>query len=75
VSYIPVKGFISYWRRLGVVAVEVETAILYLLTSLKDYRALSFLLASNSLVIETVYSTISELRERVIRVAKLYSKP
>jgi 5'-methylthioadenosine phosphorylase len=68
--YIPVKEFIAYWRKFGVKAVEMETAILYILGAIRGYKALSTLLISNSLVKETGYPTAIELKEHVLEIAE-----
>ncbi|WP_440059594.1 purine-nucleoside phosphorylase [Thermogladius sp. 4427co] len=63
--YVDPYEFASFWRRFGVVAVEMETAILYILSRLRGFRALSVLLVSNSLVKETGYPTTEELKKYV----------
>lgn len=63
------EGFVSKWVRRGAVAVDMETAILYVLGLLKRVRAASVLIVSNSLVKPTKFLLAGELEGFVKRVA------
>lgn len=63
------EGFISKWVKRGAVAVDMETAILYVLGLLRSVKTASVLLVSNSLVKPTKFLLADELEGFVKRVA------
>lgn len=63
------EGFISKWVKRGAVAVDMETAILYVLGLLRSVKTASVLLVSNSLVKPTKFLLADELESFVKRVA------
>ncbi len=63
------EGFVDKWVRRGVVAVDMETAIIYVLGLLRNVRTASVLLVSNSLVKPTRFLLADELEGFVRRVA------
>lgn len=63
------KGFIEKWVERGAVAVDMETALLFVLSRLKRFKAGSILLVSNSLVKPSIYATAAELEKHVREVA------
>lgn len=63
------EGFIDKWVRRGMVAVDMETAILYVLGLLKNIKTASVLIVSNSLVKPTKFFLADELESFVKRVA------
>ncbi|MGC8983031.1 MAG: purine-nucleoside phosphorylase [Desulfurococcaceae archaeon] len=63
--YVDPLEFASQWSRVGAVAVEMETAMLYVLSKIRRFKALSVLIISNSLVEETGYPTAEELKKYV----------
>jgi len=63
------KGFIEKWVERGAVAVDMETAFLFILSRLRKFKAGSILLVSNSLVKPSIYATAAELEKHVREVA------
>lgn len=63
------EGFISKWVKRGAVAVDMETAILYVLGLLKRVKTASVLIVSNSLVKPTKFLLAEELEMFVKQVA------
>ncbi len=63
------EGFISKWVKRGVVAVDMETAILYVLGLLRNVRTASVLIVSNSLIKPTRFFLADELEKFVKQVA------
>lgn len=63
------EGFVSKWVKRGVVAVDMETAVLYVLGLLRSVKTASVLLVSNSLVKPTRFLLADELEGFVKRVA------
>jgi len=63
------EGFVEKWVKRGVVAVDMETAILYVLGHLKKLKTASILVVSNSLVKPTGFKLAHELEPYVKRVA------
>ncbi|ABN69801.1 purine-nucleoside phosphorylase [Staphylothermus marinus F1] len=55
----------------GFIAVDMETAILYMLGWMRKWRTLSILVVSNSLVKKTPLLTTYELAEKFVELAKL----
>lgn len=65
------EGFINKWVKRGCVAVDMETAVLFVLGLLRKVKTASILLVSNSLVKPTGYLLAEELEKYVKRVAHL----
>ncbi len=63
------EGFVDKWVKRGAVAVDMETAIIYVLGLLRNVRTASVLLVSNSLVKPTKFLLADELEGFVKRVA------
>ncbi|MFN3268391.1 MAG: nucleoside phosphorylase, partial [Zestosphaera sp.] len=63
------EGFISKWVKRGAVAVDMETAILYVLGLLKNVKTASVLIVSNSLIKPTRFLLADELEKFVKQVA------
>lgn len=63
------EGFVDKWVNRGIVAVDMETAILYVLGLLKKVKTLSVMIVSNSLVKPTGFLLAGELETYVRRVA------
>ncbi|MEM4966655.1 MAG: purine-nucleoside phosphorylase [Zestosphaera sp.] len=63
------EGFISKWVKRGAVAVDMETAILYVLGLLRNVKTASVLIVSNSLVKPSRFLLADELKSFVKRVA------
>ncbi|WP_434731167.1 purine-nucleoside phosphorylase [Thermogladius sp. KZ2Tp1] len=64
--YVDPTEFAREWRSLGAISVEMETAVLYVLSKIRGFKALSVLLVSNSLVKETGYPTAEELKKYAV---------
>jgi 5'-methylthioadenosine phosphorylase len=64
------EGFVEKWVRRGMLAVDMETATLYILGQLKKLRTASVLLVSNSLVKPTGFKLAHELEQYVRKVAQ-----
>jgi len=62
-------GFVDKWVKRGAVAVDMETAIIFILGLLRNVRTASVLLVSNSLVKPTKFLLANELEGFVKRVA------
>ncbi len=63
------EGFIDKWVKRGAVAVDMETAVLYVLGLLRGVKTASVLIVSNSLVKPTKFLLAEELESFVRRVA------
>jgi len=63
------EGFVNKWVKRGAVAVDMETAVIYVLGLLRNVRTVSVLLVSNSLVKPTKFLLANELEGFVRRVA------
>jgi 5'-methylthioadenosine phosphorylase len=64
------EGFVEKWVRRGMLAVDMETATLYILGQLKKLSTASVLLVSNSLVKPTGFKLAHELEQYVRKVAQ-----
>ena len=70
--YAEGHGFAERWRRLGVIAVEMECAVLFLLGLMRGIRTAALLIVSNNLVDEPRgrIASAEELRPSVERAAR-----
>ncbi len=63
--------FVRKWTSRGVIAVEMECATIFALSSMRGLKAGALLLVSDSLVEELGFATAEELRKYVERAAKI----
>lgn len=63
------KNFVEKWSDRGAVAVDMETAIIFILGLLKRIKVGSILIVSNSLVKPSIYALASELEKYVREIA------